>query len=666
MSISNETFVEYRRQLEMGTLFLIDNPGIPLPDAKAPRKTWMDFTKKAITSHLDKHTYYYRKNRDPSSVLVVDVTRMRRHMRSLCKRAETPSIIQRRREQKRYTCDEALFYRGTNGLEASVLQKCGYDKSTFSETDLPGREDEEDDDVTDGSLEHSSSDAEASEFEDEDQDDSAMRSTDEDEHDNVLGDRMMVDHDDEDRPTQQAEVQSTNSPTRALDHAVELQDHARPIVRIRIPGVGAGAKANRLLSIDQCLPVPVKSSSSLVNDDAQTHAVVAGHSSQPRVDADDERIEGRTEPFSSFTDAEKRKRDALEHEPLAEPNSKLIRRSHSTSITPAEHPLLVPATHRTATTDAPMITTPPEDAAATTDLHVRSPIRLDISVLTKELERLKQDTSRAVDDVLSYIGRNLFHYPTALDPDPSQRLLSLYVRCWGENWEEVRLRLTRDYSFTAPQVAVSLVSAFLYSNVLDQEACLLDDLTRLCNIASQEISSEAICHFLQPRQCWSDLKTTAHAVHAAKAYALLAQDEAEVHALLTNDAEKLATSLWSIIVPHFRTLSSFARAYGESSGQSEEAWKAAFKPAITDVIRRSLHHRLRLRGTGCKYVYTWPDAGEEYDSRSMQTDGMPDGPDSRQKLLLAVFPGLDVTLPDGSDEMVHIRAVVKTQQSQAG
>jgi hypothetical protein len=305
-----------------------------------------------------------------------------------------------------------------------------------------------------------------------------------------------------------------------------------------------------------------------------------------------------------------------------------------------------------------MSTTPPEDATAT------APIRLDISVLMRELEQLKQDTLRAVDRVLNCIGQNLSEYPTAFDPDPPQRLLDLYVRCWVKDWEEVRLRLTRNYCFTAPQVAMSLVAAFLYDNVFDQDASLRDDLERLRGIAALEVStsSEALCHFLQPEQCWSVLKASAHAVNTTQAYALLAQDEVDLQSQLEGEAERLATNLCSIIVPHFRALSSFARAYGESSGKPEKAWMEAFMPAVTDIIRRSLLHRLRLRGTGCKYVYTWPDAGEEYDSRSMQIDGMPDGPDLRQQLLFTVFPGLDVTLPDGSDEKVHIRAVVKVKQ----
>jgi hypothetical protein len=204
-------------------------------------------------------------------VLVVDFTRMQRHMRTLCERAQTPSTFQRRREG--YTCDEALFYSGTDGLKASALQKFGYNKATFSESDLPGHSaGGKDDGATDGSLRQSFGDAkaEASEFEDEDLDDSALDSNDNDEHDstdndeyddNAFDDRMVIDHHDRDRTsqfTQQVEVQSTESPTKIshaalledarqfVDNAAELRDHARPIATNRIPG--AGARADRPLS----------------------------------------------------------------------------------------------------------------------------------------------------------------------------------------------------------------------------------------------------------------------------------------------------------------------------------------------------------------------------------------------------------------------------------
>jgi hypothetical protein len=163
----------------------------------------------------------------------------------------------------------------------------------------------------------------------------------------------------------------------------------------------------------------------------------------------------------------------------------------------------------------------------------------------RELEQLKQDTLRAVDRVLNCIGQNLSEYPTAFDPDPPQRLLDLYVRCWVKDWEEVRLRLTRNYCFTAPQVAMSLVAAFLYDNVFDQDASLRDDLERLRGIAALEVStsSEALCHFLQPEQCWSVLKASAHAVNTTQAYALLAQDEVDLQSQLEGEAERLATNL---------------------------------------------------------------------------------------------------------------------------
>ena len=53
---------------------------------------------------------------------------------------------------------------------------------------------------------------------------------------------------------------------------------------------------------------------------------------------------------------------------------------------------------------------------------------------------------------------------------PSDDLSALYARCLGPDWENV----ARDYNswnaFKAPQATLSLVSSFLYDNILAQQA----------------------------------------------------------------------------------------------------------------------------------------------------------------------------------------------------
>ena len=365
--------------------------------------------------------------------------------------------------------------------------------------------------------------------------------------------------------------------------------------------------------------------------------------------------------LGSSAEPKKRQRDPKEDEAPAERSPKARRLSNVATTSNAEVEHLLPATEtQHAVLEKPTGTTPPEDAAPTSGSQIRPPARLNVTTLTSELGRSKRRLGDATYNVLDCVAvqNNLSSFPAALGPDPPQRLLNLYVRCWGEDWEKVRLKLTKDYMFPSPGVVMSLVSAFLYDNVLDQDASLLDDLARLRRTASLDGYSEAICHFLQPKQCWSDLKASAEAAHTAQAYALLSQSEADIQARLKDEADQIATTLWPIILLHFRTVSAFARSYGFSTGQPEEDWMEVWKEGIPELIQEFLDHRLGLRGLGCEYAYTWPKTGEEFDHRTMIIDH--NGAEKPGQLVtFTVFPGLEVIAPDESRRKLYVRAVVR-------
>lgn len=648
MSSSKEHIAEHRRQVLQGVLFLIDNPGEPVPDVTASRAEMRDFVDRVIASHLAKHTYYCQRNHRPTLEhrQVVDVDWMRRQLKEMYERAATPSTKSNLKLSEHIQTDK-LFFTGTDGLAAEKLDKYDYNKSIFSEADLPAHENDEEDSVVSDSQ--SSSDAEVSEHKQESRAHSVSDHP--NNHKKALDNSTVLNLFDEYHGASQlperAQHQSTRaSKTRALpstptgdpgqstERAVEPQRLVQPRPKVRI-----------------------------VKSNARGPDTISGRPSTKSVSAGRERIEGNAEAFRTSTVLEKRERDTLEDRTPGERSSKVSRLSRVTSEIPkSESALPVAGTYDTANSKISACKAPPEDAAAVSDSDAGSLILLDTSVLKKELEKLSEATLRVVNEVFDCIGGHLVQYPTVLDPDVPQRLLDLYVRCWGEGWEQVRSRLTRDCLFTPLQVAMSLVSAFLYGNVLNQEALLLDDLIGLHGIASLGGHNEALCHFLQPEQCWSDLKASAHAFYTTQAHALLAQDEADIQHQLKKEAEELADSLLSIIAPHFRVIFWLARNYGQSSGQPEEAWIKVFKSGITDVILRTLHHRLRLRATGCEYVYTWPNTGEEFDFQSMESDRKGQDIDGRQEVLFTVFPGLEVTAPDGSGEKMYIEAVVKVNQ----
>jgi hypothetical protein len=650
--VPKEVRAQHRRQYLQGLLFLIDHPGEQLPEETAPKAEWRSFTDRVIASHLTKHTYYCQKGMKPNleNKQVVDVDWMRRQIENMYDRGATPST----KALSVHSHVDSLFYSGSEGVEANLLASYGYNKSTFLEADLPAhRKNEDEDDVADDS--ENSSDAEGSEYEHESPDGSAS------DHHHTKGNTTTL----EDITVLKKD---THGRTDRLAKRVEVQSAVTSIKRA-VPAASSGdARQSPKVVLD--LQDQPKPRFRLLHNSVQPQDVDAGRRILRSVSADHERIHDNSDASGSSAELKKRKREARDDKTHTEQSPKVSRLSHGASrTTQPENALPITEEHH-ATTTAPTGKRPSEDAAATSESHVRppieldtTPIRLDTSVLTKELGKLKHDTLQTIEAVLNCISRNLFQYPTALDPEPPQRLLNLYVRCWGKDWEVVRLRLTREYLFTAPQVTMSLVSAFLYGNVLNQEASLLDEIARLRSIASLEGSGELVCHFLRSEHCWSGLKASAHAVYTTEAHALLAQDEAVVQDQLHKEAEKLATDLQSIVAPHFRALSQFARAYGESSGQPEEAWMEIFKSGMTDIIQRCLHHRLRLRGTGFEYVHTWPNAGEEFDSQSMQPDRKHDDPNVRQPVLFTVFPGLEVTSPDERDEKMYIRAVVKVKQN---
>jgi hypothetical protein len=210
---------------------------------------------------------------------------------------------------------------------------------------------------------------------------------------------------------------------------------------------------------------------------------------------------------------------------------------------------------------------------------------------------------------------------------------------------------------------MTLVSAFLHNKVLTHESSLSAAVARLRNIDPLKDSGEEISNYLQREPVWSALKASTHADRIAKAYTLFALDKDVLQAQLTTEAEKLATSLWSTIVPHLRILYRHGQDYGISTGDPEQVWMDEFVPDITFVLQRSLYHATRLDVMGCEYSYYWPTLDEEFDPHTMRIDrNMSSRPHMRQTVLFTVFPGLEVIAPDASRQKMYVPAVVKLHQ----
>ena len=124
---------EQQVQVAQGALFLIDNIG-----QCPPNTVFRDFTNRAISVHLRRHTYYYQQKNQPGSQTRILATSrwIRRYMNTHWMRKYSTSFPP---QQKSDDFADTLFrYGSTESFPADVLSSCEYDKATFSEADLPG------------------------------------------------------------------------------------------------------------------------------------------------------------------------------------------------------------------------------------------------------------------------------------------------------------------------------------------------------------------------------------------------------------------------------------------------------------------------------------------------------------------------------------------------
>ena len=95
--------------------------------------------------------------------------------------------------------------------------------------------------------------------------------------------------------------------------------------------------------------------------------------------------------------------------------------------------------------------------------------QIDIEVLGKQLVGIQRDLVEAVRSLLECI-EDIRNQTCPLELEPSDRLSALYARCLGPDWANVAREYNSYNAFKAPQATMSLMSAFLYDNILVQQA----------------------------------------------------------------------------------------------------------------------------------------------------------------------------------------------------
>ena len=101
----------------------------------------------------------------------------------------------------------------------------------------------------------------------------------------------------------------------------------------------------------------------------------------------------------------------------------------------------------------------------------------DIDKQGRDFGRFYHRMERATDEVIDSIG-NIKETLCFLDESPSERLEALYKRCWGPDWQKVRVELTKSFGFLTPDVTMSVMSAYLFEDVLNQQASFHDVRTK--------------------------------------------------------------------------------------------------------------------------------------------------------------------------------------------
>jgi hypothetical protein len=101
--------------------------------------------------------------------------------------------------------------------------------------------------------------------------------------------------------------------------------------------------------------------------------------------------------------------------------------------------------------------------------------------LRQQMMFLHKDVEMAAFRILACIG-DLDNAQCPAVLNPTDALAALYTRAFSTDWEAVSVAVYNYNSFCAPQATLSIISAFLYDNILSQQASvqkIARDLTEL-------------------------------------------------------------------------------------------------------------------------------------------------------------------------------------------
>jgi hypothetical protein len=458
--------------LTLGALFLVDN---------RPKRTRgtspRNFSNWVIAEHLKRHSYYRHEKEERK---LITAGKMRSRIAEIWKKNATAEI--KFSDDKREDIVDVLFgmtaapnKKGSALLKKEYLKKLGYDKETFVESLLNKHDSEEA--AVSVEVGGDGSDDEGGKAEAE------VDKTEED-HDHSESDEASVDEPSQPQSTLRSRAGQSSTPLRTSsgDQAalkLTLRSKAR---NFRSKSASADEHGPRAIDeMSQLTSGVYSQTTALATQDAISGA------------SDSTSTEDTLSRDDATTPAAKRKHDAIEssHEVhsgdeqavfLPEPESKRRRTEEDivevrASDEPQSSNVGTPdAEKQKDQTDPESIVETPvkphgNGGPDTQQKKQREPplAELNFDEQGRNLEELSRGCKEAINTLLTSIGQ-IRDEQSPLHPDATGPLEALYARCWGPDWRDVRARLRGKYVFIIPQVTTSLLAAFLYDNVLSQEA----------------------------------------------------------------------------------------------------------------------------------------------------------------------------------------------------
>jgi hypothetical protein len=462
------------KDMTLGALFLVDNP---------PRRpngsTSREFSTLAIGEHLKQHTYYRHEKDERKSI---SASKMRSHILGIWKKNAIDDVSKIPHDDHEDIVD-ILFRRGgksksrgTGLLKKEYLKKAGYDRDTFEENKLNKHESEEaivlvpvKNTGTDGEGEEAGEEKDTSEENDR-------------ESDPDLHTEASVAEPVSTRPrlTIRSERHATPLQTSTGSHSgfkLVLGINARNPRR-----VGASVGEQDSPAIEE---VQVQADTSAAYDDTPYASEEADSitSTEDRLGRDSVIVAGPKGSHDAVEVLDDVRLGGEQSVRVSEPGSKKRRVEENTSQADLSDWAWSPILECSDKTLEQIDQTDPDSpdkvrldadgvvSQVTQQKKQREPplAELNINEQGRNLKELSRDLKEAASTLLESIGQ-IRQEQSPLHSDATGPLETMYARCWGPDWRDMRARLRDKYLFAVPQVTTSLLAAYLYDNVLNQEA----------------------------------------------------------------------------------------------------------------------------------------------------------------------------------------------------